>query len=236
MKQAAICILDGMGPQAGGYLYNTIIQKAVRDYGAKNNDDFPEIILYSVPVPDFISNNRSKDRTLKMLQAKVRETNKLEISCISIACNTAHILLEQLQKETDIPFVSIIEETIKGVKKDKVSVVGLMGTPSTLRFGFYQEELKKEGIKCIVPSKAQIIILERVTRNIIAGKVLQSDQSKLISIADSFKKKGARAIILGCTELPLGFPKKYSLPIYNSVEELCKALLRIYYGSNTIQK
>ncbi|KKS80392.1 MAG: hypothetical protein UV54_C0007G0001, partial [Candidatus Beckwithbacteria bacterium GW2011_GWA2_43_10] len=37
------------------------------------------------------------------------------------------------------------------------------------------------------------------------------------------------AIVLGCTELPLVFPKNYSLPVLNTLEILGRALLKRYY-------
>ena len=58
-KNKALFIIGGMGPEASGYLYNTLINLAIKKFGARNNDDFPEIILHSIPVPDFISKNKS---------------------------------------------------------------------------------------------------------------------------------------------------------------------------------
>jgi|SRR3989344_2220520 len=235
-KNKALFILGGMGPEASNYMYETLIKISIQKFGAKNNDDYPEIILNSVPVPDFISSDKFKNKALKMLVERVEQANRLNISCISIACNTAHVLLEQLQKKSQIPFISMIEEMVKSVTKDKIKTVGLMGTPSTLRYGLYQEKLIKEGIDYVVPTANQINTLERVIRNVVAGKILKNDQDELKKIADFLRKKGAEAIILGCTELPLVFPKNYTLPTYNAVEVLSKALLRIYYGGNTIQR
>lgn len=235
-KQGAICILDGMGPQAGGYLYNTLISMAVREYDAKNNDDFPEIILHSIPVPDFISSNKKRDDALAMLKKRVEDADSFNASCLSIACNTAHILLEQLQKVTKYPFISIVDEVVSSIIQSKIKKVGIIATPSALRYEIYQKALKDKGIEYTIPSKKQIAILEKIIRNVLKSQINQEDQRNLVSIAGSLKKKGAQAIILGCTELPLVFPKKYSLPIFNSVEILAKALLHRYYEQNTIQE
>ncbi len=53
---------------------------------------------------------------------------------------------------------------------------------------------------------------------------IKSDTKKLLEIANFLKKQGAEGIILGCTELPVVFPKKYSLPIHNSTLLLSEAL------------
>lgn len=234
MKQSAICILDGMGPQAGGYLYNTLMNMAVREYGAQSNDDFPEVILHSIPVPDFISSDKNKDRALTMLKSRVKQMGGLNVSSLSIACNTAHILMDELQKASVLPLVSIIEEVVKQVKEDGLGKVGLLATPSTVKYELYQSALRRHGIATAVPAGKQTRIIERIVRDILKDKVSLSDGKKLMIIVNSLKQKGVQGIILGCTELPLIFPAKYGLPVYNCVEILARTLLQKYYKQNTI--
>ena len=241
MSRKAIAILGGMGPEASSYMYNSLINLAVSDFGAKNNDQFPEIILHSIPVPDFISSDKDQEKSLGMLKKRVQELNKLEISCLAIACNTAHILLPDLQKISEVPFVSMVDEVLKKVITQKHKTIGILGTPSTLKYKLYQTPLEESGIRVVVPSEAQIKTLESMIRNVIAGKLLKSDTQKLLKVADSLKDQGAEAIILGCTELPLVFPKKYYLPIFNSTLVLAEALLKKYYhpmktGGNSMFK
>lgn len=228
-KRQSIAILGGMGPEASGYLYKLLIDLAIKEFGAINNDEFPEIHLYSVPVPDFILNNKARQKALEMLKQRVKLVNKSNVSYLSIACNTAHFLLPELQKVSKVPFISMIDETAIQVYKDGRTKIGLMGTPSTIKYGLYQTALSEYGISVFVPSEQQIITLEKIIRNILRGKILVGDKNKIVSIANSLMKKGAEGIILGCTELPLVFPKGYSLPVYNSVEILATALLRRYY-------
>jgi len=229
MNKKAIGILGGMGPEASGYLYKLLIDLSIKHFGAKNNDDFPEVIIHSIPVPDFISSNKKRGEALQMLLERVKQLNKLNISCLSIACNTAHVLLDDLRKNSDVPFVSMIDEVVEIVNDSNHKTVGLLGTPSTIRYQLYQKALEANEISTIIPNTKQIKILERVIRNVLAGKLLKQDTQMLTKIADTLKEKGVEGIILGCTELPLVFPSRYSLPVYNSVEILALALLRRYY-------
>lgn len=228
-NKKAICILGGMGPGASAYLYKLLIELSIKHFNAKYNDQFPEIILNSVPVPDFISNDNRHREALKMLKERVKSLNKIEFSSICIACNTAHVLISELEKHSNSRFISIIEEVVNRVIKEKKKMIGLLGTPSTIKYGLYQSAIDKHKIKVIVPSGPQQKILEKIIRSVLKGKISNLDRKNLLLIADSLKKKGAEGIILGCTELPLVFPKRYSLPIYNSLEILAMALLRNYY-------
>lgn len=228
MKKA-IGIIGGMGPQASVYLYKMLVELAISEFNAIHNKDFPEIVLHSVPVPDFISSEREKNRALSMLKKRVKSLNSMNLSCLSIACNTAHILLPQLQKISKVPFISIIDETAKAINKKGVKKVGLLGTPSTIKYGLYQNALDKYGISTVIPSEKQISILEKIIRNILKGKNTIKDKQQLVKIAAQLKANGAEAIVLGCTEIPLIFPKNYEPPIYNSLEILARSLLQTYY-------
>lgn len=66
------------------------------------------------------------------------------------------------------------------------------------------------------PSKAQLHMLEMIIRKVIAGEIQRSDKMKLVAIAKSLEEKGAQGIILGCTELPLIFPKRFNVPVLDS--------------------
>lgn len=233
-NKGAIGILGGMGPEASSYMYKMLIDLSIKHFDAENNDDFPEIILYSIPVPDFISNSKDKDIALRMLRGRVKDLNKLNIDSLSIACNTAHVLLEELQKESKVPFISMVDEVVREISLDNVKQVGILGSPSTLKSKLYQRKLNKFGIIAIVPKGKQIEMLEKAIRSVIKGNSTDNDYKILIEIADNLKERGAEAILLGCTELPIIFPLQYKIPVYNSVEILCMALLRRYYESNTI--
>ena len=227
-------ILGGMSPQASNYMYDRLIQLSIQNFGAKNNDDFPEIILHSIPVPDFISNDNEKVIALEMLIARVKDINKLNISCISIACNTAHLLLKDLQKVSDAPIVSMIEEVLASVNRDGVKTVGILGSPTTINSKLYQNKLEQFNIEVINPTSTQMREMENIIRNIIKAEFRSEDKIILSKIADDLIARGAEGIILGCTEIPLIFLKKNEFPVYNSVEILVLALLRRYYQYNTI--
>lgn len=228
-KQRTIGILGGMGPQAGVALCNLLIEISARDFGAKKGDEFPEIIFNSIPVPDFFASMPNKEKALRILIQKVKQLNKLEINNFGIACNTAHLMLPELQQVSKIPFISMIDEVSLSVKKDGIKKVGLLASPAMLHSNLYQASLHKQSVDVVLPDEKDFPKIEATIGNVISGKLLQADTRKLIAIAQSLEKKGAQGIVLGCTELPLVFPKKFHLPVFNSLEILAVSLLRNYY-------
>lgn len=227
--KSIIGILGGMGPQASAHLLDLLISLSIKKFGAKNDDDFPEILLDSVSVPDFISNQSQKKKSLEILRKRVRFLNQIKPSYLAIACNTAHILLADLQSVSKAPFISLIDEVTNSVAKAKLKKVGILGTPVTIRSGLYQRALQKLGIEFIKPSEIELRILEGIIRKVIAGLASRKDKALLLVIANRLRKRGAQGIILGCTELPLIFPKKQKFPVFDSLEILAEALLRNHY-------
>ncbi len=233
MKKAAtksiIGILGGMGPQASAHLLDLIIKLSIKEFGAKNDDDFPEILLDSVSIPDFISSQSRKRESLEILRERVRFLNQIRPSCLAIACNTAHILLSDLQNVSKAPFVSLIEEVTNSVDKAKLKKVGILGTPVTIKSRLYQKALQKLGIDFIAPKELELRVVERIIRKVIAGLARRKDKALLLLIANRLRDRGAQGIILGCTELPLVFPKKQKFPVFDSLKILAEALLRNHY-------
>lgn len=229
-SKKAICILGGIGPQASLYMCKLLIEISVKCFGVKNNEDFPEIILDSIPIPGFIANDYEKKIALKMLKQRVIQLEKCNISYFCIACNTAHLLLNDLQQASKTPFFSMIEEVVKQVKEDKINKVGLLASPATINELLYQRALEKKGIEILIPTEKEQGFFENIVNNVLKEKITIKDQKQLVFVANSLKKRGAEGIILGCTELPLVFPKGYSLPVYNCLEILAMALLKRYYA------
>lgn len=226
MGNRSIAILGGMGPQASARLVTLMVEMCTKEFGIKIDSDFPEIILDSVPVSNFISNRNNSRKALGILKERVEKLQIFNPICFGISCNTAHILLPQLQKSTKIPFISIIEEVANEVYASNINSVGLLASPTTISSNLYQFELKKKNIKVIIPSKAEVKTLDLIIRSILAGRTSKKQIIKLGKIADSLIEAGAEGIILGCTELPLIFPKRsFSLPIFDSVEILARSLL-----------
>lgn len=66
-----IVIIGGMGPQANIELHRRIIKKAAT-LGARNGDDFPEVMNISIPIADFISSQatlmQARDEVIRRLE------------------------------------------------------------------------------------------------------------------------------------------------------------------------
>ncbi len=232
MENKKIGIIGGVGPQATAYLYSKIIQIAQQKYNAVNNDDFPNVIIESLPVPDFISNKDNFPEALAMLKACTQRLTKSEVDRICIASNTIHITLPDLTAITPISFLSMIDLVSDKCLEYKYKKVALIGTPVLTKSGLYNEALYKRNIELITPEEHELIVVEEIIRSVMAGKVVDTNKDKYIELINKLFSLGAEAIILGCTELPLAID--YTVlgkRIINSDEMLAEGIVDFYYAS-----
>ncbi|OGH18783.1 MAG: hypothetical protein A2770_04720 [Candidatus Levybacteria bacterium RIFCSPHIGHO2_01_FULL_38_12] len=230
MKNKTIGIIGGVGPQATQYLYGKIIEFAQSKYNAVNNDDFPHVIIESLPIPDFISDKSKVPLALEMLKDSVARFSASNVSRVCIASNTVHILLSEIQKDSNLEFISMIELVsdkcaLYGYKK-----VGLLGTPVLTESELYNKTLSSRNIELLTPQKEELQVVEEIIRGVIAGNNQNIDKGKYVALINKLFDQGAEAIILGCTELPLAVD--YTVlgkRVINSDEVLAEGIVDYYY-------
>lgn len=225
-----IGIIGGVGPQSTDFIYEKIIQLSQSKYNAKDNADYPRLIIESVPVPDFISNKEHIKVAKEMLINAAKSLSNAGATKLCIGSNTVHILLEELKLQTEVPFISMIELVSdkcigRGFKK-----VGILGTPTLIHSNLYTRRLEQKSIEVITPSEEQLKIVEEIIRHVIAGSKSDSQKKAYIEILNDFFSKGAEVIILGCTELPLAMNyEALGSRIINSDEVLAEGIVDYFY-------
>lgn len=226
-----IGIIGGVGPQSTNFIYEKIIQFSQSKYNARDNVDYPHLVIESVPVPDFISNKDNIEVAKKMLKKAVISLSNSGAKRLCIGSNTVHILLEELKTQTEVPFISMIELVANKCVRSGFKKVGVLGTTVLIQSNLYTKELEKNGIKVIVPSEEQLKIVEGVIRQVIAGSKTEDQKNAYIGVLNDVFSKGAEAIILGCTELPLAVNyEALGNRIINSDEILAEGIVDYYYS------
>ena len=225
-----IGIIGGVGPQSTDFIYETVIKLAQKKYGAKNNEDYPHLLIESVPIPDFISNKDKVKEASKLLKQSVLSLTTAGCTRLCIGSNTVHILLEDLQKETSVEFISMVKLVANKCKERRNKKVGVLGTPVLLESGLYSKELHNLGIEIVLPTVNQIKIVEDIIRSVIAGNPHHQKKQEYVDILNDLYSKGAEAVILGCTELPLAINyEALGNKTLNSDEILAEGIVDYYY-------
>jgi aspartate racemase len=227
-----IVIIGGMGPQASVRFHQLLLEKSGRYHGG-DGDAYPFIAHFSLAVKDFISDDGARTAAIETLRAYTPAIRALQPSQVTLACNTAHILAPQADILRQKPFVSLIETVAEHVQAQGITTAGLLATPTTIRTKLYENAFTAKGISTITPGKREQELLETAIRAVIAGAPLAQHQGALLKIARDMQHKGAEAIVLGCTELPLVFPAaKAALPVYDCLDLYAEAVIARHYLYN----
>lgn len=207
MTDRILGVLGGMGPLASAQfmLRLTLLTPAARD-----QEHIPTVLWSDPRVPD---RTRGKleggEDPAPWLVRGVRGLKAAGAGAIAIPCNTAHGWLDDMAAE-GLPILHIVDAAAAELRKvapprDKAGgTIGLMGTAATLRMRLYQDRLEAQGWTCLTPSETEMTT--RVTPGIglvKANRVVEA-YAPLVEVVGALAARGARAVVLGCTEIPLG--------------------------------
>jgi len=198
-----IGMVGGLSPESTIYYYKYITEEYYRRFG---NYSYPEIIIYSVNFQNFI-NWMNAERWDLIADELVRVLTKLYYAGADfgiLTSNTVHAVFDEVQKRSPIPLISIIDATIEEIKKAGIDTVGLLGTLFTMTKDFFRRKLEENGIRVILPSKEDMeYVNDAIFKELVAGIFLSKTKQEFIRIINYMKERGAKGIILGCTEIPL---------------------------------
>jgi len=86
-----------------------------------------------------------------------------------------------------------------------IRTVGLMGTRYAMEKDFYRVRLRERfGIESLIPPETDRVRINRIIfEELCQGKFLDESRRFVLRAAEELIQRGAQAIVLGCTELPL---------------------------------
>jgi len=139
---------------------------------------------------------------------------------IIICSNTMHANFEKIQKSVSIPLLHIAELTARRLEDEGIKKIGLLGTKFTMEKPFYKEILERSGVEVIVPpEKDRLKIDEIIIYELCREKFPEESKKYFLSVIEELHKKGARGIILGCTEIDLLIKQRdTSVPLFDTTK------------------
>lgn len=225
MAERMLGILGGMGPLAGAQflLRMTLLTPAERD-----QDHVPAVLWSDPRIPDRTQARlHGGEDPLPGLLRGIRGLEAAGCGAIAIPCNTAHGWYEPMRAATSLPILHIVDAAAHDLRRQGLSGarVGLLATAGTLAMRLYQERFDTLGHEVITPDEAQM--RDKVGPGIAlvkANRVAEA-YAPLAEVAGSLIARGAEAVVLGCTEIPLGIQAGPVLPF--PVVDTIDALARV---------
>ena len=198
-------VLGGMGPDATVDFMSKVI--ALTESG-RDQDHVHMLVDQDPTVPNRqVAISSGVDDVSPHLADMARRLETAGADFLVMVCNTAHVFLDKAREATRIPFISIIDETVKEIDRRcrDARKVGVMATDGCLDTNIYQQAISASGRSALVPDAANMKILMGQINAIKAGDRGADVRMGMESVARSLLDQGADAIIAGCTEIPIVF-------------------------------
>jgi len=252
LSTPVIGIIGGMGPQAG----LDLAEKILRLTPATKDQDHLPVALLSYPdcIPDrssFLLDPRQPS-PVPPLTALARQLDGLGATVAGIPCNTAHApaIFEAVNERLrtsghQIRLLHMIDEAVRSVQRTHSNLrrIGTLATLAVHRLGLYREAIEQAGFAAIVPD-------EHVQVDLIAPAIFdpewglkaksspptQRAREAVLKGITHLRDRGAEAIFLGCTELPLAVPESRidDVVLIDPTLVLARALIRETYPDKLV--
>jgi len=148
---------------------------------------------------------------------------------IAIPCNTAHGWYEAMLAEAGCPILHIVDAAAADLRRAGIALgaIGVMGTAGTLAMRLYQDRLERLGWDCLVPSDGEMQRLVSPALAAVKANRVAEAYAPLAEVVGSLARRGSRAVVLGCTEIPLGIQagpwQELGVPLIDTIDALARA-------------
>lgn len=203
-SDGVVGVLGGMGPLA------TIdfMHKMLRATPAAADQEHVPVVVSSIPqVADRTAAFRGEgDSPLPAMLASGRRLVDAGAGLIVMPCNTAHLWWDALAPALGRPMLHLVDAALA----ETVALagpgarIGLLATDATVASGLYPNRTPAgSGLQWLLPTAAEM--LDGVMPGIAAVKrgELDAGRAALQPVARALARRGAQALVLGCTEIPL---------------------------------
>lgn len=220
-------LIGGVGPESTIPYYRGIVN-GVKDRVGKPY--LPPLTIESLSCFEVIrmSSEGDTDGLTVYLLSGIRNLAAAGAEVGALACNTGHLVFDELQKVSPIPLVSIVEATCAEAVRRGYRKVGLMGTSATMEADFFKAPFRKAGIEVVTPTaEERAYIADRILNELEMGIVSDQTAAHILKIMERMaKEQQIEAVVLGCTELPLLFEGRTTpVPLLDTMQIHINALI-----------
>jgi aspartate racemase len=229
MNARILGVLGGMGPLASAHFMMrlTLLTQADCD-----QDQVPAVLWSDPRIPDRATNiyHGGADPYPWFADA-LDKMASVGCGAFVIPCNTAHYWYDRLQRHTALPILHIGDATAAVLRETvpKGAAVGILGTTTTLDMRLYQDRLEANGWRSIVPSQTEMDEWVMPAISMVKANRVALSHDPIARAAARLVARGARAIVLGCTELPLavqaGTAERLGVALIDTIDALALAAI-----------
>jgi aspartate racemase len=238
-------VIGGVGPYAG----IDFLEKIFLNTKAVKDQDHISCMLVSCPalIPDrsefLLGKSQDGKNPAEGMFSSAATLYKAGVRYVAVACNTAHASLifapfqdAALESLPGLTVVNMLETCALFVKtRSPCRRLGLLATLGTYKSGVYHEYFREEdGFTLIEPEEKGCVKIHNAIFDEYSGikahprPVNARTKNTVLYEAYRLVEKGAEAVVLGCTELPLAIRQEdISIPLFDPALLTARALIQL---------
>jgi len=198
-------VLGGMGPLATvDFMHKVLLATAVRS----DQDHVPMVVTCIPQVPDRTAAFRGEGESpLPAIIDSGRRLVAAGADLVLMPCNTAHLWFDEIHEALQVPMLHLVDAALDDAAAltSAHDRIGLLATDATLASGLYvnRQPANRRPVQWLLPTAREMN--DYVMPGIAAVKAgqLQHSSTLLLVAAHALVRRGATALVLGCTEIPL---------------------------------
>lgn len=124
---------------------------------------------------------------------------------VMITAVSGHAVADQVEAALRVPLLHIADPFAKAVRASGRTRVGLLGTRYTMEMNFFSTRLReRHQFEVLIPPQEERHALHRIiVEELTLGRITEEARHTLLSMAAGLAARGAEAVAVACTELPL---------------------------------
>lgn len=220
-----IGLIGGMSWESSAEYYRMINRHSKALHGGHHN---AKSVLVTVDFAEIEALQRAQDWVAlgERMADAARQLEAAGADLVVLTTNTMHRVHDAIEAAVALPFLHIADPTGAALHAAGVERVALLGTRYTMELPFYAERLRDMfGLDVLVPDEAARNDVHRIIYDELCHGVIDAaSRATYVAIIDELAKRGAQAVILGCTEITLLIGAADSpLPVFDTTALHAKA-------------
>lgn len=190
----------------------------------------PEVSMHTHPLSEYMVHIRSGNwrKVADLMLTSARKLASIGAEFAISPDNTIHQAYGLVTEESPIPWLHIAESVAGEARSRGFEKLGITGTKYLMTGPVYPETLKRFGISFEIPDEADRERIDStIFQELVNGVFTQESRRYFNEVIQKLKDKGCRAVVLGCTEIPLLVdPDDCPLPTLDSTRLLARSALQ----------
>ena len=195
-------LVGGLGRESTIDYYRRIIEAWQRD----DPSSAPSIVIDSLDLQHGIHLvETDREALIEYLMGSLRRLAGAGADFIAMTANTPHIVFDELDVQSPVSLVSIVDTCAQEAKRLGLTRLALLGTRFTMEGPFYPAVFERYGVEIVTPDKKnRDWVHDKYMNELLKGQFRDEVRTDVTALIGRVRdEEGIDGVILGGTELTI---------------------------------